>query len=111
MDQMKEKARLEKELEVAQLVQASFFPEDKIMTNAYELHSFYEPATECGGDWWGVIHLENKSIWMIADASGHGVPAALITAVANCCKENLNQLLAKDPDFIKDPNDVLNFTI
>jgi sigma-B regulation protein RsbU (phosphoserine phosphatase) len=109
MDQMKEKARLEKEMEVAQLVQSSFFPDQKIETHMYTLEAFYEPATECGGDWWGVIKLKDRSIFMIADASGHGVPAALITAVANCCKENLKQLLASNPNFIQKPDDVLMF--
>jgi sigma-B regulation protein RsbU (phosphoserine phosphatase) len=109
MNEMKEKARLEKEMEVAQLVQNSFFPDHEIKHKLYELETFYEPATECGGDWWGHIEGKDRSIIIIADASGHGVPAALITAVANCCKENLKNIWNDHPDTFSTPSEILNF--
>lgn len=99
IDEMKEKARMENEIAVAKLVQDKFFPNDLIETNGYQIASFYTPASECGGDWWGSFEYKGQTFIAIADATGHGVPAALITATAHCCLKNFEKslhLLNKD---------------
>lgn len=98
IEEMKEKARIESELKVAQLVQSSFFPNEEINGTAFNISGRYSPASECGGDWWGVLNFQDKTIVMIADATGHGVPAALITATINCCKSNLKSYLELAPE-------------
>ena len=95
MGEMKEKARLENEVKVAQLVQSSFFPNDDITIGPVDISAFYQPASECGGDWWGYVEDENVLVLIIADATGHGVPAALLTATANC-SINTIKLFSKD---------------
>ena len=43
----------------------------------------FQPATQCGGDWWAVHDLPgDKVLIVIGDVTGHGVPAAMITAAA-----------------------------
>jgi sigma-B regulation protein RsbU (phosphoserine phosphatase) len=106
MDEMKEKARLENEVAVAQLVQSSFFPS---ATAHADIHGHFEPATECGGDWWGYFDHADWRVVFIADATGHGVPAALLTATMNCCKTSLSFILESQPDFIERPNDILRY--
>lgn len=77
-----EKARLESELQTAKLVQEKFFPKEGLDDDAFKLVSFFEPASECGGDWWGHNKIGDKlHLVCIADATGHGVPAALVTAM------------------------------
>lgn len=98
IEEMKEKARIESELKVAQLVQSSFFPNEEINGPTFNISGRYSPASECGGDWWGVLDFQDKTIVMIADATGHGVPAALITATINCCKSNLKSYLELAPE-------------
>ncbi|MBA2405920.1 MAG: SpoIIE family protein phosphatase, partial [Bdellovibrionales bacterium] len=106
MDEMKEKARLENEVAVAQLVQSSFFPPSKPLPDIY---GHFEPATECGGDWWGYFDDGDWRVVFIADATGHGVPAALLTATMNCCKTSLSFILESQPDFITKPHEILRF--
>ncbi len=77
-----EKARLEAELQTAKIVQEAFFPKELVKEDHFRIASFFQPATECGGDWWGYYRLSpTHRLICIADATGHGVPAALVTAM------------------------------
>jgi sigma-B regulation protein RsbU (phosphoserine phosphatase) len=109
MGEMKEKARLENELKVAQLVQKAFFPPSFVELSGVAIQSFAAPATECGGDWWGHVDFGDTVLIMIADATGHGVPAALLTATANACKEGLKALSELDPTLPQTPARVMQY--
>lgn len=109
IEEMKEKARLENEVQVAQLVQSSFFPESNIANESFSIHGHIEAASECGGDWWGVYESQDWTIVFIADATGHGVPAALLTATINCCKTSLAYLSELDPKILSRPGEILRF--
>jgi len=89
MAEMKEKARLENELKVAHLVQHSFFPKHAVIKTKYSFDGHYSPASECSGDWWGFFEQNKKTTIVVCDATGHGVPAALITAAAHSCISTL----------------------
>lgn len=82
LDETAEKTRMESELNTAKLVQATLFPENQFENEAISLRGFYEPASECGGDWWYFSQIGQKTYFWIGDATGHGVPAALVTAAA-----------------------------
>ena len=76
------RARLENELETAQLVQAAFFPASHISTSGLEIAAFYQPAAMCSGDWWGHFVLgPDLDLYCIGDVSGHGAASALVTAM------------------------------
>jgi sigma-B regulation protein RsbU (phosphoserine phosphatase) len=109
IEEMKEKARIESELKVAQLVQSSFFPNEEVNGKTFSISARYSPASECGGDWWGVLDFQDKTIVMIADATGHGVPAALITATINCCKSNLKSYLELAPEKATSSGFIMSF--
>lgn len=82
LDQTAEKARMESELQTAKTVQETLFPEARQNVLGLEIAGFYEPASECGGDWWHYCAVGNKVFLWIGDATGHGAPAALITSAA-----------------------------
>jgi phosphoserine phosphatase RsbU/P len=109
IEEMKEKARLESEVAVAQLVQSSFFPRPLVIDPVFEIYGHFEPASECGGDWWGISEHDNWKIIFIADATGHGVPAALLTATINSCKSSLNFIMENRPDMKSRPDEILRF--
>jgi sigma-B regulation protein RsbU (phosphoserine phosphatase) len=109
MEEMKEKARLENEVHVAQLVQSSFFPETSHSDGHLSTHGHFEPATECGGDWWGYFDQSDWRVFFIADATGHGVPAALLTATINCCKSSLGFIMESRPNILEEPNEILRY--
>ncbi len=109
MQEMKEKARLENELHVAQLVQKAFFPENQVKLKGVDIQAFNAPASECGGDWWGYLDMSDTTILFIADATGHGVSAALLTATANACKEGVKALAELDPTFLQSPARIMHY--
>jgi phosphoserine phosphatase RsbU/P len=109
MEEMKEKARLENEVHVAQLVQSSFFPTKSESDGFLSVHGHFEPATECGGDWWGYYDQGDYRVFFIADATGHGVPAALLTATINCCKSSLGFILETRPQILGEPHEILRY--
>lgn len=82
LSQTEEKARMEAELETAKEVQTTLLPKSKADTDQYTLKGFYQPATECGGDLWFHFNDNDRLFVFIGDATGHGVPAALITSAA-----------------------------
>ena len=72
---------MEQELATARMVQESFFP--KVVTKRLGIPSLFKPSTECGGDWWGHFSSDDQHEYIvIADATGHGVGAALVTAMS-----------------------------
>jgi phosphoserine phosphatase RsbU/P len=82
MKETAEKARMEGELKTAQTVQETLFPAANADLNGFHVSGHYEPASECGGDWWHYCKVGKKIYLWIGDATGHGAPAALITSAA-----------------------------
>lgn len=87
-----EKARMEGELKTAQTVQETLFPEKSAQFEQLEIQGFYEPASECGGDWWHYCQVGRKVFLWIGDATGHGAPAALITSAAKSAATIIERL-------------------
>jgi len=79
-----EQLRMAKELETAELVQHAFLPGADLVDGAgIRCVGWFKPASECGGDWWGHFVWDKRiDFVLIGDAIGHGVPAALVTAIA-----------------------------
>ncbi len=82
---------VQKELEVARNIQETLVPPDEIVDKPFmRLSGYFEPASECGGDWWTYHELEDgKVLVVIADVTGHGVPSAMITATAKSAVDTL----------------------
>ncbi len=92
LDQTAEKARMENELRTAKTVQETLFPETTANLGPLQISGFYEPASECGGDWWHYSKVGNKILLWIGDATGHGAPSALITAAAKSAATIIERL-------------------
>ncbi len=76
-------SRMESELRTAKAVQDTLFPEPAEFTNTkISLAGSYQPASECGGDWWFYNTIGNRIFLWIGDVTGHGVSAALVTSAA-----------------------------
>ncbi len=104
-----DKARMEKELETAKLVQDTMFPHPDIHFPSLAISSYYTPASECGGDWWGIIPIgEDKIMFAIADATGHGVPAALITAASKAAFTMIEIMAKRGPEQMSSPGEMLS---
>lgn len=111
-DLMVEQARklhLENELAIASTVQQTLIPPNVFRNEKIFIRSHYQAADECGGDWWGYFGMKGKLCLMIADATGHGLSSALITASARSCFSVMAKLAQEDPDFTFSPSAMLQF--
>jgi serine phosphatase RsbU (regulator of sigma subunit) len=54
-----------------------------------DVSSAYRPEGHCGGDWWTIRKLDDERVLMaIADVTGHGAAAAMVTGVVDAtCRE------------------------
>lgn len=101
MQEQMAKLRVGTELEIAKTVQQSLFPAKRLKNEHLSLYSEFQSALECGGDWLGYFRTHNKYTIVVADATGHGLPSALMTAAARACFSVIEK-------FMSDPNVVLN---
>lgn len=69
---------LNKEMEIARDIQAGLLPEKSFVANGVSVTSRYIPASSVAGDFYDFLTKDSGGIGvLIADVSGHGVPAAL----------------------------------
>ena len=103
------KLHLENELAIASTVQQTLIPPTVFKNENVFIRSHYQSADECGGDWWGYFGGGDKLVLMIADATGHGLPSALMTASARSCFSVMAKLAQEDEDFTYSPSAMLQF--
>jgi phosphoserine phosphatase RsbU/P len=85
---------MQHELMIAQHIQNSIIPTDGF---PHELILEYRPLYAVSGDFYDVYTLPDGSTgYLLCDASGHGVPAALLTMMAKSAFSNITQRLS-DP--------------
>jgi predicted ester cyclase len=74
-----ERERVEQELEVARSIQQASLPKEVPQLEGWQVAPFYQPAREVGGDFYD-FHLlsEGRLGLAVGDATGKGVPAALV---------------------------------
>jgi phosphoserine phosphatase RsbU/P len=92
----KAQAQLKAELEVARSMQLAILPSAFPARPGCDAAARMIPATTMGGDFYDYIELPDGQIGLvIADVSGHGVPAAFFMAVA---RTNLRELAVRHTD-------------
>jgi serine phosphatase RsbU (regulator of sigma subunit) len=77
--ELRERERIEQELQVARRIQQASLPETVPALEGWRISPYYRPAREVGGDFYD-FHLlsEDKLGLVVGDATGKGVPAALV---------------------------------
>ncbi len=81
-EETKKRARLETEVAVARRIQQSLQPSTAFKTEWCEAAGTTVPATEVGGDYFDMIKISaDKAVIVIADVSGHGVGAGILSAM------------------------------
>jgi serine phosphatase RsbU (regulator of sigma subunit)/ketosteroid isomerase-like protein len=74
-----ERERVEHELKVARRIQQASLPEEVPKLEGWQIAPFYQPAREVGGDFYDFHLLSDGRVgFMVGDATGKGVPAALV---------------------------------
>ena len=77
--EMHERELLEHELRVARSIQQASLPKEVPTLEGWQISPYYQPAREVGGDFYD-FHLlsEDQLGVVVGDATGKGVPAALV---------------------------------
>jgi PAS domain S-box-containing protein len=76
-----ERQRIEQELRVARLIQQTLLPKSLPAIAGYDVAAYYQPAWEVGGDFYDFLELPHGRLGLlVGDATGHGMPAALLMA-------------------------------
>jgi len=75
-------AEIRKELEVARRIQQSILPAEFPRSGKFHVAARYVPMTSVAGDFYDFVLADDaRAGLLIADVSGHGVPAALIASM------------------------------
>jgi sigma-B regulation protein RsbU (phosphoserine phosphatase) len=73
---------IQKELEIAEQIQASILPRDVPRLAGLEIAARYLPMSSVAGDFYDFLVIERGRLGvLVADVTGHGVPAALIASM------------------------------
>ena len=90
-----DRIRVRDELEVARELQNDLLPHDLPLVPGYLFAHSYRTANEVGGDYYDLTLLpDGRLSLMMGDASGHGMAAGLVMAIADA---TLNTALDLDP--------------
>jgi serine phosphatase RsbU (regulator of sigma subunit)/predicted ester cyclase len=77
--EISERARIEQELRVARRIQQASLPPEVPELEGWQITPYYQPAREVGGDFYDFHPLsEGRLGLVVGDATGKGVPAALV---------------------------------
>jgi sigma-B regulation protein RsbU (phosphoserine phosphatase) len=79
LNEAAEKHKLEEELKLARKIQADLLPKSPIIHRDLSIHGFIQPSRVVCGDFYDYFKIdEDKYGLIIADASGKGMPAAIL---------------------------------
>ncbi|MBF0239456.1 MAG: SpoIIE family protein phosphatase [SAR324 cluster bacterium] len=99
----------EAELKTAAAVQQALFPLVLPQISKVELAAYYRSASETGGDWYGIFDkFKDHVFFLIGDATGHGAPAALVTAGVCATSRTLEELWSKT-DHVPSPAEIMTY--
>lgn len=70
---------IQRDLKMGRKVQGQIVPSEVLPWDGLEIAFHYEPMMEVSGDYFDVVRRSQSLTLLIADVSGHGVPAALVT--------------------------------
>ena len=77
-------SQFDEELRLAARLQSDFLPRTLPTLGPAAFDVFFRPASQVSGDIYDVFHLDEHHLgFFIADAVGHGMPAALLTIFLN----------------------------
>ncbi|MCB1180300.1 MAG: SpoIIE family protein phosphatase, partial [Leptospiraceae bacterium] len=72
-------SQLEWDLKMGRNVQSQILAKEIPPWNGIYFGNYFEPMVEVSGDYFGAVKQGNAITLIVADVSGHGIPAALVT--------------------------------
>ena len=104
----RERERIEHELQVARRIQQASLPKEVPELEGWEITPYYQPAREVGGDFYDFFELQDGWVGVVVgDATGKGVPAALVMASTRSMLRALAQASNSPAEVLRRVNDAL----
>lgn len=107
-----ERERFNSELSIAKQIQESSIPNVFPAfpnNNEFDIYASMEPAKEVGGDFYDFYFIDdNNLMFLIADVSGKGIPAALFMMTVKTHINNMSSLGYSPEDLIKAINNKIS---
>lgn len=93
---------IESELAVAREIQSSILPRGVPELTTLRIHAAYLPMTAVAGDFYEFIAVDQYRVGvLVADVSGHGVPAALIAAMIKVATQSVLSCADNPPEVLR----------
>jgi serine phosphatase RsbU (regulator of sigma subunit)/predicted ester cyclase len=94
-----ERELIEQELGLARSIQQASLPKEVPRLEGWQISPYYQPAREVGGDFYDFFDLEDgRVVVVVGDATGKGMPAALIAeATSNMLRAVAQALGSSSP--------------
>src|SRR5829696_6975487 len=104
-----ERQRIAQELQVARLIQQTLLPKSAPELRGYQIAAYYQPAREVGGDFYDFFELGDGRLGLVVgDASGKGIPAAMVMANTRSVLRTVAQGGAVGPgQVLEEANEIL----
>lgn len=99
---------IEQELDVAREIQKSILPEAVPGVAGLNVAAAYHPAASVAGDFYEFVKVDDRHIgFLIADVSGHGVPAALIASMIKVAMHAVHPCAANPSEVMRGLNRIM----
>ncbi len=103
-----ERAYLQQELRMARDIQQALLPKNVPELECWKISCCYQPAREVGGDFYDFLELDDGCLGLVVgDATGHGMPAALVMATARSMLRAVAQTSKSPGEVLRRANDPL----
>jgi phosphoserine phosphatase RsbU/P len=100
---------IEKELAIAREIQTSILPTGVPEITSLNICAAYHPMAAVAGDFYEFIPKDEHRVgFLMADVSGHGVPAALIAAMIKVAMQSLVHCADRPGEVLKGLNRILS---
>lgn len=98
---------METELDFAADIQKGIIPTNLSPWNGINFASYYQPMGKVSGDYYDIFRLSGHVFVLLADVSGHGVPAALITMLAKQAFSNVVHEMLNPDEIFRQVNEII----
>jgi len=104
--------QIKRELEAAKKIQQFIIPDNFEFINYPNISGIYLPIEDIGGDFFDCYKLdENRSAFLIADVTGHGIPAALTMTMSKMIFSIYSEKFRSTSDLMTEVNKQLRGTL
>lgn len=103
---------IDNELQIARQLQFSILPACTPNIPRLRIAAAYDPMTAVAGDFYEFLPVDEQHVgFLVADVSGHGVPAALVASMIKVATQSVNGWASNPADVLQRLGTILNHNL